>query len=354
VTPSAPHLRKEVGESPADTTAASVNPNEKKKTETTDYLAHLLRPDPTYATLGWTRYVLPDGSAYFRHAELKVTTDADLTNTSVNAKSSSRGASTTTFETESGKTNLQKVMEHIERTENETPVLSPPGCEVYLDEKAPSVPGAIASASAGRGASLKGAALRMVRSVSETVGGAWVDHNERVVRPAKVDVGEMRDAEVLEARFRYWTFFETHPCHVRLPAEAHQEALDALTWSYSDRLLHTGDLNTPFSQAECQDIIPFLRSLVAPSDHGAGEGAVVFATGVSDVERVAHTRVVARVLARHSHAQLEIALSSRTILTRPHTSTTTPVTASATLNALLHLPLIGRAVRYMLGWYAVF
>lgn len=33
--------------------------------------------------------------------------------------------------------------------------------------------------------------------------------------------------------YRYWTYIESHPAHEPLPANAHAEALDVLTWCYT-------------------------------------------------------------------------------------------------------------------------
>lgn len=79
--------------------------------------------------------------------------------------------------------------------------------------------------------------------------------------------------------YRYWSFMEAHPAHTSLPANAANEAMDALTWSYtgsfkfvrncclldlnshSDRLLPaTRHIPSPFSQEECQELMNLLRS----------------------------------------------------------------------------------------------
>lgn len=39
----------------------------------------------------------------------------------------------------------------------------------------------------------------------------------------------------LDKEYRYWAFVEGHPAHIVLPENAHSEAMDALTWSYTGK-----------------------------------------------------------------------------------------------------------------------
>lgn len=81
---------------------------------------------------------------------------------------------------------------------------------------------------------------------------------------------------------------ETHPAHTPLPYNAHTDALDALTWSYTgsyfalqspsvldrwnagysypDRVLKSRrPARPPFTQEECQELMGMLRSLASES-----------------------------------------------------------------------------------------
>ncbi|KAI0268289.1 hypothetical protein BC834DRAFT_821316, partial [Gloeopeniophorella convolvens] len=85
-----------------------------------------------------------------------------------------------------------------------------------------------------------------------------------------------------ETEFQYWSFLESHPAHVPLPSSCISEAIDALTWAYTDRLLPSSHPTPPpFTQEECQELISLLRSF-------NGDTSVVRA------------RIVAKVLLRIS------------------------------------------------------
>ncbi|EPQ58857.1 hypothetical protein GLOTRDRAFT_69836 [Gloeophyllum trabeum ATCC 11539] len=89
----------------------------------------------------------------------------------------------------------------------------------------------------------------------------------------------------LDVEYRYWAFVEGHPAHHSLPENAHAEAMDALTWSYtaSDCLLPSSrHAVAPFEQGECQELMTLLRSL----------------EGKSKTQSVVHTRIVSKILMR--------------------------------------------------------
>jgi len=78
---------------------------------------------------------------------------------------------------------------------------------------------------------------------------------------------------------------ESHPAHAPLPLNARSEALDALTWSYTDCLLPSArPIPPPFSQDECQELIKLLETLGHQN--------------LSESQNVVHTRIVSRVLMR--------------------------------------------------------
>ncbi|KAF9476779.1 hypothetical protein BDN70DRAFT_949891 [Pholiota conissans] len=76
---------------------------------------------------------------------------------------------------------------------------------------------------------------------------------------------------------------EAHPAHHPLPHKAKSEAMDVLTWAWTDRLLPSArPIPPPFTQDECQELMTLLRS---------------FNNGQHDDHGI-QTRVVARILLR--------------------------------------------------------
>ncbi|KAJ7243083.1 hypothetical protein C8J57DRAFT_1437696 [Mycena rebaudengoi] len=92
--------------------------------------------------------------------------------------------------------------------------------------------------------------------------------------------------------YRYWVFMESHPAHAALPFAAHREAMDVLTWAWTDRLLppqHEEPLPSPFTQSECQELLGIMRSF---GDNPQSE------TGI---QSIVLTRIVSRILLRVAH-----------------------------------------------------
>ncbi|KAJ7626846.1 hypothetical protein FB45DRAFT_991204 [Roridomyces roridus] len=94
----------------------------------------------------------------------------------------------------------------------------------------------------------------------------------------------------MDMEYRCWAFMESHPAHAALPFDAKREAMDVLSWSWTDRLLAPQEqpLHPPFSQAECQELLGLLRSFGDLPQPDTGIQSVVF------------TRVVSRILLRHN------------------------------------------------------
>ncbi|KAJ7455133.1 hypothetical protein FB451DRAFT_1099447 [Mycena latifolia] len=90
--------------------------------------------------------------------------------------------------------------------------------------------------------------------------------------------------------YRYWAFMESHPAHAALPFAARREAMDVLTWAWTDRLLPPQQLPLPppFTQSECQELLGLLRSFDMPQTDGG-------------IQSIVLTRIVARVLLRVAH-----------------------------------------------------
>ncbi|KAJ7667201.1 hypothetical protein B0H17DRAFT_1251845 [Mycena rosella] len=91
--------------------------------------------------------------------------------------------------------------------------------------------------------------------------------------------------------YRYWAFMEAHPAHASLPFAARREAMDVLTWAWTDRLLPPQQLPLPppFTQNECHELLGLLRSFNDIPTTEAGIQSIVL------------TRVISRILMRVAH-----------------------------------------------------
>ncbi|KAJ7737807.1 hypothetical protein DFH07DRAFT_905704 [Mycena maculata] len=91
--------------------------------------------------------------------------------------------------------------------------------------------------------------------------------------------------------YRYWAFMESHPAHAALPFAARREAMDVLTWAWTDRLLPPQHLPLPppFTQNECQELLGLLRSFGDAPQADTGIQSIVL------------TRIVSRILLRVAH-----------------------------------------------------
>ncbi|KAI9432810.1 hypothetical protein F5148DRAFT_133804 [Russula earlei] len=66
---------------------------------------------------------------------------------------------------------------------------------------------------------------------------------------------------IIESEYQYWSFVMSHPVHVMLPSESVHEAINVLTWFYTNRLQQSPHPSAPpFSQEECQELLTQLRS----------------------------------------------------------------------------------------------
>ncbi|KAH9947203.1 hypothetical protein B0H21DRAFT_692432 [Amylocystis lapponica] len=197
----------------------------------------------TVETLGWTEHILPDSSFYYSHSGMRITTDIDLR----------------------APKKLNAITEYIERKRPEEVALPPQGWELWLRD-------------AGR-TKYDFIPLRN-----------WVNHKARILTldPPPSMSGDVlpdhiTDDDRLDMEYRYWTYLEAHPAHVPLPAEIRAEAMDTLTWSYTDCLLPSSKpVPPPFAPQECQELMGLFRSY-----DGSSKNAMVV-----------HTRIVARVLLR--------------------------------------------------------
>jgi len=98
---------------------------------------------------------------------------------------------------------------------------------------------------------------------------SWVDHGLRTVvmsadeheHVARKGCGKGKakkggtvfsEEDPLDTEYRYWSFMEAHPAHNSLSAKAKIEAMDVLTWAWTERLLPSHRaIPVPFTQEEC-------------------------------------------------------------------------------------------------------
>ncbi|KAH7906127.1 hypothetical protein BJ138DRAFT_666876 [Hygrophoropsis aurantiaca] len=195
-----------------------------------------------YVGRGWVEHTLPHGLRYFEHPRIRATTDLDLINMKI----------------------LDEVMSTVE-----TAGIVPEGCEMWVRE-----------------GPIRRQGFRRTKVPTEPV-VSWVDHRARrissEVPSVNVQVSPGEDERV-DDEYRYWSFVESHPAHIALPQTARREAMEALHWSYTDRLLaHPQHVTPPFSQDECQELLKVL---------GNGNFNATLES------KTTHTRITARILLR--------------------------------------------------------
>ncbi|KAJ6518085.1 hypothetical protein C8R47DRAFT_1062635 [Mycena vitilis] len=225
--------------------------------------AGALNDDPGFHELGWIAYVLPDVSAtYYVHPTLRATTDADLRDAWV-LGNVSRALG---YAGGNGEGNGRARKSSGAGT----------GMELWLREVTSTGAGkhvrwgkASAAAKKGKGAANgKGKGKGKWRGDLAEAGLArwWVDHAKREVSAAE-DVVGLEDH--LDMEYRYWAFMESHPAHAALSFAARREAMDVLTWAWTDRLLPPQQLPfpPPFTQNECQELLGLLRSFAHWRQH---------------------------------------------------------------------------------------
>ncbi|KAG9089551.1 hypothetical protein FRC06_001490 [Ceratobasidium sp. 370] len=128
--------------------------------------------------------------------------------------------------------------------------------------------------------------------------------------PQPVTLGE--DAEFdLEMERRYWAYIETHPAHADVNPRAVQEAIELLTWHYTDRLLAEKkrgekepiNVKPPFTPEESHEVLEFLKSLSQEHSHA---NAILKTRTVARVHvRTAEWRL-AKLQAVHDAVNLEV------------------------------------------------
>ncbi|KAF5364024.1 hypothetical protein D9756_000511 [Leucocoprinus leucothites] len=63
----------------------------------------------------------------------------------------------------------------------------------------------------------------------------------------------------------YWNYVWSHPAHIPTPERAATEALDVLTWFYTDNLISGNKSTVPFAKAECEDLLRIVHQLSDPT-----------------------------------------------------------------------------------------
>lgn len=171
--------------------------------------------------VGWKEHALPDSTSYYVHSSICVVTDIDLRNAQ----------------------KLRAIMEYLKRFPSE--VATPPqGWELWIRET---------------GKTKKD--FKLIKN--------WVNHKARILSfdPPPTISGDslpdqINDDDRLDMEYRYWMYLEAHPAHAPLISDSRAEALDALSWSYTDSLLPASrSVAPPFAPQECQELMTLLRSV---------------------------------------------------------------------------------------------
>ncbi|RDB19890.1 hypothetical protein Hypma_013085 [Hypsizygus marmoreus] len=203
---------------------------------------------PRLHDFGWIEYQLPDGTMYYVHPTRHVTTDIDLREDK----------------------KLDALTAYLEHRKDGAG--APAGVELWLREPVSPKRGFVPAR-------------------------FWVDHRQKILThdqssEANGSAATAKKAAAaedhLDVEYRYWSFMEAHPAHTSLPANARVEALDILTWAWTDRLLPSQrSIPAPFTQEECQELMSLLRSFGDQGDFS--------------LQTVVQTRIVSRILLRVAH-----------------------------------------------------
>jgi len=89
----------------------------------------------------------------------------------------------------------------------------------------------------------------------------------------------------IDTEYRYWSFMEAHPAHNSLSGEVKMEAMDILTWDWTERSVSSRRaVLDPFTEEECQEFMTLIRTFGDDiDDHGI------------------QTRIVSKVFRRVAH-----------------------------------------------------
>lgn len=213
----------------------------------------------------WTTYTLPSGETYYHHSEARIVTDVDIVLPS----------------------NLRKVCEHLDQTiqthHRHHGRTNHVAVGHLIDDTSPPNTAGLAKSepesrdyrfSASRDEQIGTEIWLRTVSGDETFAPMtlWVDHLARTVaiNPPweQLTKGDgFDDSDEFDATLRYWDFIESHPAHTGLPAGSSEEAMEALSWCYTDWLLHphADPRRQAFSIEECRELLTLLKTLEAQS-----------------------------------------------------------------------------------------
>ncbi|KAF8528644.1 hypothetical protein JB92DRAFT_2863754 [Gautieria morchelliformis] len=235
-------------------------------------------PPQTFPSLGWTEHVLPSSSYYYSHAATRTVTDIDLRDEKKLAavksylklnRSSSAGV-------EEGRENGNgNATDDNTIRKAESTLRIEEGIDLWLRDANPGL------------ATTGGSEWEFMPMRN------WVLHATRAVTfdpPSEyhATTEDLSDQDRLDLENRYWQYMSTHPAHASLPQSAYEEALEVLTWCYSDQVLRIPQpvaIPSPFTQKECVDLLELLRNLTALN---------------SSPNQIVRTRLIAQILLRYT------------------------------------------------------
>ncbi|KAF9552621.1 hypothetical protein CPC08DRAFT_768163 [Agrocybe pediades] len=288
---------------PTPANHSSISPIVFGNTAASPWNAYENQHHPKLHEYGWLEYRLPDGSVYYVHPTRRLTTDVDLRSERM----------------------LMAVEKWVDEKDGENGGFDGDGLGGLRGGKTINVgvEGWLKEAKSAAGGQKKPAKGQSYQPVFFE--RFWVDHIRRtVVRDeeeksrgsgyvgrgmgygssakgkasvsshAKKSGAAAQEEDVLDQEYRYWSFMEAYPAHSPLPARAKEDALDVLTWAWTDGLLPSHRaVPAPFTKAECQELLSLLKSFQKDNHHHN--------RGLHQEDHGIETRVIARILLRVAH-----------------------------------------------------
>lgn len=293
------------------------NPNDESKplldpSFQTSEIDHILEsstvwplPPQTFPTLGWTEHVLPSSAYYYSHAATRTVTDLDLRDNKkldalthyLEAKRSPNTSSGSNLKLASATSDVDIQVDQnlnglngtsgrdtntIRTLRTEPEFLAEEGIDIWIRDANAS------GASNNSGAGTEWSFMPLTN---------WVMHATRAVSydpPSDKDPApeDLSDAERLSLEFKYWQYMCTHPAHVSVPQSAYDEALEVLTWCYTDSVLRADSppplvpFPPPFTFKECTALLELIRNISS--------------SAASPASQTIRTRLIAQILLRYT------------------------------------------------------